>query len=74
MIARQFYTRAFQMGATEGAMGVAKTYDPATFAEMRVQGITPDAAKAKEWYEKAKAAGVVEAEAALTSLSSVSTP
>ena len=74
MIARQFYTRAFQMGATEGAMGVAKTYDPATFAELKVQGITPDAAKAKEWYEKAKAAGVVEAGAALASLSAVSTP
>ena len=74
MIARQFYSRAFQMGAAEGAMGVAKTYDPAIFAEMKVQGITPDATKAKEWYEKAKVAGVMEAEAALTSLSAVSMP
>ena len=74
MIARQFYSRAFQMGAAEGAMGVAKTYDPAIFAEMKVQGIMPDAAKAKEWYEKAKVAGVVEADAALTSLTSVSMP
>ena len=55
IIARQFYSRAFQMGAAEGAMGVAKTYDPTVFAEMKVQGITPDAAKAAEWYEKAKA-------------------
>ena len=38
-------------------MGVAKTYDPAVYAEMKVQGITPDAAKAAEWYEKAKAGG-----------------
>ena len=69
IIARQFYSRAFQMGAAEGAMGVAKTYDPTVFAEMKVQGITPDAVKAAEWYEKAKQAGVTEAEAALTTLS-----
>jgi hypothetical protein len=69
IIARQFYNRAFQMGAAEGAMGVAKTYDPTVYAEMKVQGITPDAAKAAEWYEKAKQAGVTEADAALTTLS-----
>jgi hypothetical protein len=69
IIARQFYNRAFQMGAAEGAMGVAKTYDPTVFAEMKVQGITPDAVKAAEWYEKAKQAGVTEADAALTTLS-----
>ena len=66
IIARQFYNRAFEMGAAEGAMGVARTYDPAVYTEMKVQGITPDAAKAAEWYEKAKAAGVTEASAALT--------
>ena len=65
IIARQFYNRAFEMGAAEGAMGVAKTYDPAVYTEMKVQGITPDAAKAAEWYEKAKAAGVTEAAMAL---------
>ena len=74
IIARQFYSRAFQMGAAEGAMGVAKTYDPTVFAEMKVQGITPDAVKAAEWYEKAKQAGVTEADAALTTLSSAAQP
>ncbi|MDP1699960.1 MAG: hypothetical protein Q8L53_03225 [Aestuariivirga sp.] len=74
IIARQFYNRAFQMGAAEGAMGVAKTYDPTVFAEMKVQGITPDAVKAAEWYEKAKQAGVAEAEAALTTLSAAAQP
>jgi hypothetical protein len=74
IIARQFYSRAFQMGAAEGAMGVAKTYDPTVFAEMKVQGITPDAAKAAEWYEKAKGAGVTEAAAALTTLSAAAQP
>jgi len=74
IIARQFYNRAFQMGAAEGAMGVAKTYDPTVFAEMKVQGITPDAVKAAEWYEKAKQAGVAEADAALTTLSAAAQP
>ena len=74
IIARQFYSRAFQMGAAEGAMGVAKTYDPTVFAEMKVQGITPDAVKAAEWYEKAKQAGVTEADAALTTLSAAAQP
>ena len=74
IIARQFYGRAFQLGAAEGAMGVARTYDPAIFTEMKVQGITPDAAKAAEWYEKAKAAGVTEADAALTTLSAAAQP
>lgn len=74
IIARQFYSRAFQMGAAEGAMGVAKTYDPTIFAEMKVQGITPDAVKAAEWYEKAKQAGVTEADAALTTLSAAAQP
>lgn len=66
IIARQFYSRAFQMGAAEGALGVARTYDPAVFAELKVRGITPDAAKAAEWYAKAKAAGVAVAETAFT--------
>jgi len=74
IIARQFYSRAFQMGAAEGAMGVAKTYDPTVFADMKVQGITPDAVKAAEWYEKAKQAGVAEADAALTTLSAAAQP
>ncbi len=74
IIARQFFTRAFEMGAPDGAMGVAKTYDPATFTQLKVQGIAPDPAKAKEWYEKAKTAGVSEADTALTQLSSASQP
>jgi hypothetical protein len=68
IIARQFYKRAFEMGAAEGALGIARTYDPSVFTELKVQGITPDVAKATEWYEKAKAAGVAEADVALTSL------
>ena len=57
VIARQFYSRAFEMGAADGAMGVARTYDPAIYKQMNVQGIAPDADLAAQWYEKAKAAG-----------------
>ena len=53
VIARQFYNRAFQMGAADGATGVAKTYDPAIYTQMNVQGIAPDAALAAQWYEPA---------------------
>jgi hypothetical protein len=59
VIARQFYERAFQMGAADGAVGVARTYDPAVYTQMNVQGIAPDAAMATQWYDKAKAAGAV---------------
>ncbi len=65
VIARQFYARAFQMGAAEGAVGVARTYDPLVYKKLKVQGITPDAAKAAEWYKKAKAAGAAETAASL---------
>ncbi len=65
VIARQFYARAFQMGAAEGAVGVARTYDPVVYKKLKVQGITPDAAKAAEWYKKAKAAGATETAASL---------
>jgi hypothetical protein len=57
VIARQFYDRAFQMGAADGAMGVARTYDPAIYKQMNVRGIAPDAELAAQWYEKAKVAG-----------------
>ncbi len=65
VIARQFYNRAFQMGAADGAMGVARTYDPAVFAQMNVQGIAPDAVMAAQWYEKARIAATAPPVASL---------
>ncbi len=61
--ARQFYQEAFEQGAVEGAVGAAKSYDPAVYAELNVQGIEPDPAQALEWYKKAGAAGANTAEA-----------
>ncbi len=68
VMARQFYQRAFDMGAPEGAYGVARTYDPAIFQEMDVHGLKPDPAAALQWYQKAKAAGIEEADAAMAPL------
>lgn len=68
VMARQFYQRAFDMGAPVGAYGVARTYDPAIFREMNVHGLMPDPAAALQWYQKAKAAGIEEADAAMAPL------
>jgi hypothetical protein len=59
--ARQFYLRAFELEDPAGAYGVARTYDPKIFAELNVQGLSPDPAKAKEWYGKAAAGGHADA-------------
>jgi hypothetical protein len=72
--ARQFYTRAFDLGDGAAALAVAKTYDPQVYADMNVRGMAPDTVKASEWYQKAKAAGVAEAEAALARLGTAALP
>jgi hypothetical protein len=56
--ARQIYMRAASQGNGKGAFGVARSYDPKVFAELKIEGLQPDAAKAADWYKKAAAAGV----------------
>ena len=56
--ARQYYMQAANVGSPRGMLGVARSYDPKVFAEMKIEGLQPDAAKAAEWYKKAKAAGL----------------
>ena len=56
--ARQYYMQAANVGSPRGILGVARTYDPKVFAEMKIEGLQPDAAKAAEWYKKAQAAGL----------------
>lgn len=55
--ARQFYLRAFELNDAGGAYGVARTFDPKVYAELNVRGLSPDPAKAMEWYGKAAAGG-----------------
>lgn len=59
--ARSFYLRAHEQGNLMAAAGVARTYDPAIFKQLKVRGLKPDAAKARDWYEKAAQAGDAEA-------------
>ena len=66
--ARQFYEQAFAKGVAEGALGVGRTYDPAVFAELKVQGLKADAKLAAEWYQRAAAAGSSDASLALAKL------
>lgn len=68
--ARLFYRRAADAGLAEGALALAKTYDPVELARMRVAGVQPDVALAREWYEKARTLGAGEAEERLRQLGS----
>jgi TPR repeat protein len=63
--ARQFFIRAYELKSPDGAYGVARTYDPAVYRDLNVQGLKPNAEKAMEWYGKAAAQGHEAAQAAL---------
>lgn len=72
--ARPFLSKAEALGSGEAALALGQSYDPATFIRLKVQGLTPDEAQARNWYEKARAAGVTEAEAALAALDKAGQP
>ena len=44
------------------ALRLAATYDPAELLRHRVQGVTPDRAEARKWYERARELGAPEAQ------------
>ena len=67
-IARQFFQRAAEAGYAPGAIRLASTYDPAELARLQVQGVVPDRAEAKKWYERARELGAPEAEERLAKL------
>jgi hypothetical protein len=67
-LARQFFLRAAEAGLARGAMLLAGTYDPRELARQRVQGVQPNPALARKWYERARELGAPEAEERLTSL------
>ncbi len=72
--ARQFFLRAYELKVTEAAYGVGRTFDPAVFAEHKVRGLSPDPAKAAEWYGKSAVSGHSESVAALERLGTTTTP
>ena len=52
--ARLFFRRVAEAGWAEGAQAMGETYDPAEFEKLGVHGLTPDAALAQKWYDRAK--------------------
>jgi TPR repeat protein len=59
--ARLVFQRAAETGNAKAAFMLAGTYDPAVLVLNRAMGVTPDIAKARLWYEKAKNLGSPEA-------------
>lgn len=66
--ARGFFLRAAEGGLARGAMMLAATYDPAELSRLRVQGVQPNAAEARRWYERARELGAPEATERLSAL------
>lgn len=55
--ARLLLHRAAAAGSADGAFALAQTFDPAVIARIGAVGVSPDAAKAREWYQKAAQLG-----------------
>ncbi|MDX2204639.1 MAG: hypothetical protein NW223_17945 [Hyphomicrobiaceae bacterium] len=66
--ARGFFMRAADAGLAHGAIMLGTTYDPGELTRLKVQGVQPNAAEARKWYEKARELGAPEANARLVSL------
>ena len=67
-IARQFFTRAAELGLPVAAWRMAETYDPTVLARANVRGLIPDPVQARKWYERALELGMPEANARLQRL------
>jgi len=60
--ARLMFQRAAEAGDGAGAFALAETYDPLVLGGLRLrQGIMPDLALARTWYERARDLGSLEA-------------
>ena len=68
--ARQFFRRAAEAGLAQAAIRLATTYDPAELRRFKAQGLVPDLAEARKWYERARELGADEAEERLSRLGS----
>ena len=66
--ARVLFGRVAEAHDARGAMAFAATYDPIVLARIGAKGATPDVAKAREWYVKAKGLGSLDAAPQLEAL------
>ncbi len=68
--ARALFRRAAESGLAESALALAGTYDPHELSKLKVVGLQPDLAAARQWYTKARELGAVEAAERLKRLES----
>jgi hypothetical protein len=68
VLAREFFRRAADAGLAQGAIRLAATYDPGELQRLQAQGVVPDRAEARKWYERARELGAPEAEERLARL------
>jgi hypothetical protein len=66
--ARIVLERAVEMGSVQASFSLAETYDPLILARWGALGTRGDAARAKDLYAKADAAGIKEAKARIEAL------
>ncbi|MGC2410934.1 MAG: SH3 domain-containing protein [Methyloceanibacter sp.] len=66
--ARSYFKRAAEAGSADAAFALGGTYDPVFMEQIGAQGIKPDVAQARIWYERAKVLGSKDAEAQLAAL------
>src|SRR5690349_106084 len=66
--ARAYFKRAVEAGSGEAALLLGACYDPAFIEKIGAQGIKPDPQEARNWYERAKQLGIVDADAKLAEL------
>jgi hypothetical protein len=66
--ARLLFELAAESGSPVAATAMGRSYDPVYFVRVGVRGVKPDAAKAKDWYEKAVSGGDRTAEQDLNNL------
>jgi hypothetical protein len=55
--ARLLLQRAATAGSADGTLALAQTFDPAVIGRLGAVGVVADAAKAREWYQKAARLG-----------------
>lgn len=59
--ARLLFQRLADAGVADAALALAATYDPRYLAEHNLIGVVGDAAKARDWYQRASGLGSIEA-------------
>jgi TPR repeat protein len=68
--AQLVFRRVWEANDARGAIAFGGTYDPIVLARIGAKGATPDVAKAREWYGKAKDLGSADAGSRLEALAS----